>query len=75
MPPEPLAFPAVMMAATEVKIIASSVGTREDLRQVLEMAASGQLHCRAEIRRLDQVNAVFEDMQKGRITGRIVLRP
>jgi len=75
LPPEPLEFPAVMMAATEVKVIASSVGTREDLSQVLEMAASGLLHCRTETRRLDQVNDVLEDMQKGRITGRVVLTP
>jgi propanol-preferring alcohol dehydrogenase len=75
LPPEPLTFPAVMMAATEIKIIASSVGTREDLRQVLEMAASEKLRCRTETRPLDQVNEVLEDMRKGRITGRVVLKP
>jgi propanol-preferring alcohol dehydrogenase len=75
LPPEPLTFPAVMMAATEIKIIASSVGTRQDLRQVLDMAASGKLRCHTETRRLDQVNYVLEDMRKGRITGRVVLKP
>jgi propanol-preferring alcohol dehydrogenase len=63
-----------MMAATEIKIIASSVGTREDLRQVLEMAASGKLRCKTETRPLDQINNVFEDMRKGRITGRVVVK-
>jgi propanol-preferring alcohol dehydrogenase len=75
LPAEPLTFPAVMMAATEIKVIASSVGTREDLRQVLEMAASRKLRCRTEARPLDQINQVFEDMRKGRITGRVVLKP
>jgi len=74
LPAEPLTFPAVMMAATEIKIIASSVGTREDLRQVLEMAASGTLRCKTETRPLDQINEVFEDMRRGRITGRVVLK-
>ena len=75
LPPEPLSFPAVMMAATEIKIIASSVGTREDLGQVLEMAASGKLRCRTETRHLNQINDVLEDMKKGRITGRVVIKP
>jgi propanol-preferring alcohol dehydrogenase len=74
LPAEPLTFPAIMMAATEIKIIASSVGTREDLRQVLEMAASGKLRCKTETRPLDQINNVFEDMRKGRITGRVVVK-
>jgi propanol-preferring alcohol dehydrogenase len=74
LPPEPLNFPAIMMAATEIKIIASSVGTREDLRQVLDMAASGKIQCRTETRPLDQINQVFDDMRKGRISGRVVLK-
>jgi propanol-preferring alcohol dehydrogenase len=74
LPAEPLTFPAIMMAATEIKIIASSVGTREDLRQVLDLAASGKLRCTTETRRLDQINAVFEDMRNGRITGRVVVK-
>jgi propanol-preferring alcohol dehydrogenase len=74
LPAEPLSFPAIMMAATEIKIMASSVGTREDLRQVLEMAASGKLRCKTELRPLEQINDVFEDMRKGRITGRVVVK-
>src|SRR5215471_9953923 len=74
LPAEPLTFPAIMMAATETKIIASSVGTREDLRQVLDLAASGKLSSRTETRPLDQINEVLEDMRKGRITGRVVVK-
>jgi propanol-preferring alcohol dehydrogenase len=74
LPAEPLSFPAIMMAATEIKIIASSVGTRDDLRLVLEMAASGKIHCRTESRPLDQINQVLDDMRKGRITGRVVVK-
>jgi len=74
LPAEPLTFPAIMMAATETKIIASSVGTREDLRQVLDLAASGKLSSRTQTRPLDQINEVFEDMRKGRITGRVVVK-
>src|SRR5262249_18163156 len=74
LPAEPLTFPAIMMAATEIKIIASSVGTREDLGQVLELAASGRLRCKTEVRPLEQINEVFEEMRKGRILGRVVVK-
>jgi propanol-preferring alcohol dehydrogenase len=62
-----------MMAAGEVNIKASAVGTREDLKQVLALAAAGKLHCQVAARPLADVNAVFEDMRAGKIAGRVVL--
>ena len=62
-----------MMAAGEVNIKASAVGTREDLKQVLALAAAGKLHCQVASRPLADVNAVFEDMRAGKIAGRVVL--
>jgi propanol-preferring alcohol dehydrogenase len=40
---------------------------------VLELAADGKLHCITETQPLAQVNAVFERMRRGQITGRVVL--
>jgi propanol-preferring alcohol dehydrogenase len=64
-----------MMAASEVRIQASSVGTREDLRGVLAMAAAGKLHCQATARPLAQANEVMAELRKGSVSGRIVLTP
>jgi propanol-preferring alcohol dehydrogenase len=75
LPAEPLCFPPIMMAATEVRIQASSVGTREDLRQVLAMAAAGKLRCQTTARPLAQVNEVLEQLRRGQVSGRIVLLP
>jgi propanol-preferring alcohol dehydrogenase len=58
----------------EARIIASSVGTRDDMRAVLKMAADGQLRCITETQPLAEVNAVFERMRRGQINGRVVLR-
>jgi propanol-preferring alcohol dehydrogenase len=66
-------FPAIMMAAGEVNIKASAVGTREDLKQVLVLAAACKLHCQVSSRPLADVNSVFEDMRAGKIAGRVVL--
>jgi propanol-preferring alcohol dehydrogenase len=73
MPSENLSFPAILMR--EMKIVASATGTREDLREVLEFAASGKVHCQIETRPLDQINNVFDQMREGQIAGRIVLVP
>jgi propanol-preferring alcohol dehydrogenase len=44
------------------------------LREVLELAAAGKVKCQVETRPLEQVNEVFEEMRRGRITGRVVLK-
>lgn len=74
LPAEQLAFNALTLVGIEARIIASSVGTREDLRAVLDMAARGELRCITELQPLDEVNAVFERMRRGQINGRVVLR-
>jgi propanol-preferring alcohol dehydrogenase len=75
LPSENICFPAIMMAAGEVRIQASAVGTRQDVRDVLALAAAGKLKCQVAARPLSVVNDVLEDMRKGRISGRVVLTP
>jgi len=75
LPSESLCFPAIMMAATEVRIQASSVGTREDLREVLALAAAGKVRCQTATRPLAQVNEALAQLRDGQVSGRIVLAP
>jgi alcohol dehydrogenase, propanol-preferring len=75
LPSENICFPPILMAAGEIKIEASAVGTRQDLQEVLALAAAGKLHCQVESRPLSQVNEVLNDLRRGRTTGRIVLTP
>ncbi|QTD45785.1 alcohol dehydrogenase catalytic domain-containing protein [Ottowia testudinis] len=74
LPSEPLSFPALALVGLEATIVAASVGTREDMRAVLDMAAQGQLRCLTELQPLEEVNAVLERMRRGQIQGRVVLR-
>lgn len=71
MPAEDLSFPAIMMR--EMSIMSSATGTREDMREVLQLAAAGKVKCHVETRPLEQVNEVFDDMRRAKITGRVVL--
>jgi alcohol dehydrogenase, propanol-preferring len=75
LPAESICFPPILMASTEVRIQASAVGTRQDLREVLAMAAAGKVRCQAATRPLAQVNEVLEQLRRGQISGRMVLVP
>jgi propanol-preferring alcohol dehydrogenase len=73
LPAETLTFSALALVAGEARIIGSAVGTRSDLRAVLDLAAAGKLRCRTETQPLERVNEVFEQMRRGEINGRVVL--
>jgi propanol-preferring alcohol dehydrogenase len=75
LPAEPLRFQALALAGAEAHIIGSAVGTREDLRAVLDLAARGAIRCRVETRPLSAVNEVLDAMRRGAIHGRVVLDP
>jgi propanol-preferring alcohol dehydrogenase len=75
LPSESICFPPILMAATEVRIQASSVGTREDLEEVLALGAAGRVRCQTATRPLAQVNEVLEELRHGQVSGRIVLLP
>jgi propanol-preferring alcohol dehydrogenase len=75
LPSEPICFPAIQMAALEVHIQASSVGTRDDIRELLAMAAAGKIHSQITTRPLADANEVLAELREGRVSGRIVLTP
>lgn len=75
LPAENICFPAIMMAAGEVHIQASAVGTRQDLREVLARAESGKVRCQVETRPLESANEALEELRRGQVAGRIVLTP
>lgn len=74
LPPEPLTFPALALVGSEIRIVGSAVGTREDLRAVLALAAAGQVRCQVETQPLERINEVFERMRRGGLYGRVVLK-
>jgi alcohol dehydrogenase, propanol-preferring len=75
LPPESICFQPIQMAASEVHVQASSVGTRQDLREVLALAAGGRVRCEIATRPLTQVNEAFEQVRSGKVCGRMVLIP
>jgi alcohol dehydrogenase, propanol-preferring len=68
-----ICFPAILMAAREVRIRASAVGTRQDVREVLAMASLGKIRCHVTARPLADANEVLEQLRHGQVSGRIAL--
>ena len=75
LPPEPVSFDAGRLVRNEARVLGSAVGTREDVRATLALAAAGKLHCRTESRPLEKINEIFDEMRAGKILGRVVLAP
>jgi propanol-preferring alcohol dehydrogenase len=75
LPADPICFPAILMAAGEIHIQASTVGTRQDLREVLAMAAAGNVRCQVAARPLTEVNEALDQLRSGKVSGRLVLAP
>ena len=56
-------------------VVGSIVGTRLDLREVFELHAAGKTRVIREERPLDDVHNAMEDVLRGDVPARIVLRP
>ena len=70
---EPFKASAVSLISGETRIIASAVGTRDDLRELFELVERFPIRCRIETRPLDAISETFDQLKRGAVTGRIVL--
>jgi propanol-preferring alcohol dehydrogenase len=75
LPAQDICFPPILMAAREVRMQASAVGTRQDLSEILAMAAQGEVRCQTATRPLAQADQVLDQLRSGHVSGRIVLTP
>src|SRR5207253_8644750 len=73
LPPGDFTLPILGSVAKGIRILTSGVGTRQDLREVLALAARGTIKTVAETCRLEDLNTVFDAMRRGKISGRRVV--
>ena len=64
-------FDTVLRAIT---VRGSIVGTRQDMVEALDFYARGEIHPTVTVEALDDINDIFERMEKGQIEGRIVMQ-
>lgn len=58
----------------ELSVRGSNVGTRQDLNEAIAFAANGLVRATIRTAALEDINDVFDEMRKGRIVGRVVLK-
>lgn len=73
LPPGDFTLPIRGSVAKGIRVLTSAVGTRQDLREVLALAAAGKIKTVGESLRLEDINGAFERMRAGTISGRLVV--
>jgi alcohol dehydrogenase, propanol-preferring len=73
LPSQDLCFPAIVMAGAEVRIQATAVGTRKDLREVLALAGDGKIRSHVNTYPLEDSNEALKQLRHARVSGRMVL--
>ncbi|PPQ81926.1 hypothetical protein CVT25_013774 [Psilocybe cyanescens] len=56
-----------------ITIHGSYVGNRQDAVEAINIAASGAVKCHYKMRKLSEIDQVYDDLAKGKIAGRVVL--
>jgi propanol-preferring alcohol dehydrogenase len=56
------------------RIVGSSVGTRADAKRALAYVAMGKVKVEMQIRKLDEMKQIFEELKAGKVKGRIVVK-
>lgn len=56
-----------------IQVIGSLVGTRQDLKESFQFAAEGKVVPKYEMRPMEDINAIFKEMEAGKIKGRMVI--
>jgi propanol-preferring alcohol dehydrogenase len=73
LPNADLPIPIFDTVLNGITVKGSIVGTRKDLQEAIEFAAQGKVHTNIEVQPLNNINEVFDRMEKGYINGRVVL--
>jgi len=73
LPPGFISLPVFETVLKRITVRGSIVGTRQDLEEALQFAGEGKVKTHFSWDRIENINAIFERMEAGRIDGRVVL--
>ena len=62
------------MAIRGLTVIGSSVGTEQDMEELLEMAIKGDMVPHIEVFELSQLDYAVQELRNARVVGKIVLK-
>lgn len=73
LPPESMDLSIPRIVLDGIEIVGSLVGTRKDLEEAFQFGAEGLVVPKVQMRALDEVQEIFQEMHDGKITGRMVI--
>ncbi|MGH1562548.1 alcohol dehydrogenase AdhP [Mumia sp. DW29H23] len=73
LPPGDFATPIFDVVLKGLTLRGSIVGTRQDMAEALDFYARGLIHPTVTTRELGEINDIFDEMEHGRIDGRVVI--
>ena len=73
LPPGEFPTPIFDVVLKRLTVRGSIVGTRLDLAEALAFAAEGKVKPTVEVRKLAEINAIFDRLRTGKVDGRVVL--
>ncbi|HLR42920.1 MAG TPA: alcohol dehydrogenase AdhP [Pseudogracilibacillus sp.] len=73
LPNDSIPVPIFDTVLNGVSVKGSIVGTRKDMQEALQFAADGKVKAIVSTTKLDDINEVFDRMEKGEINGRVVI--
>jgi propanol-preferring alcohol dehydrogenase len=68
-----MSLPIVDCVLNEIEFVGSVVGTRQDIKEALQLAKLHKITCKVQKRKLEEINDIFDQMIKYQISGRVVL--
>ena len=73
LPPGEFQTPIFDVVLKRITLRGSIVGTRNDMVEALRFAAEGKVKAHIHKARLEDINQVFSDLEKGTVDGRMVM--
>lgn len=73
LPSESMSLNIPRLVLDGIEVVGSLVGTRQDLAEAFQFAAEGKVTPKVTLRPLEDINAIFEEMESGKIKGRMVI--
>ncbi|KJA19698.1 hypothetical protein HYPSUDRAFT_44081 [Hypholoma sublateritium FD-334 SS-4] len=69
-----LSFPITLLIGKSLTIVGSAIGNQQEAVEALRIAALGKVKCQHEVKKLEDVNSIVEDLEAGKVSGRMVIK-
>ncbi|ORY79258.1 chaperonin 10-like protein [Leucosporidium creatinivorum] len=70
----PFGLHSAQLISKGLKLVGSMVGTVTDAKEALSFAARGLVKCEVETRGMEDIEQTLQDLEAGRIAGRVVIK-